>query len=248
MRRLYLSIIAAATAIGFASAPPLAAQGNRLGFRFSEEIPDWREVGPDTPSNFVLMKTAECVAKKRGEKTAALLGTLPASEAEDRAVVNLLEDGVAERCLPPMNFNSIGNARRAQGLLRLKVDPMSFRGALAEALMRAEKMEVSPDAPFSTPDEAMFAAEHFHGLKSLAQERAFGLEFAGCVAGNNWAKLGDLLATDAGSPEEKAQIMAMAPTFSGCVFEGQRLSLDAPTLRHQIAETVYYSIMGAPDA
>ncbi len=218
---------------------------NPMGFTIGQEQRDWRTVGPDTPAQLTLMRTAECLVRKRDGETTAYLAAAPGSDAEQVAYAGF--SGQINDCMPQIDFSAIGNARRAHGTLTMRFENSALRGALAEAKLRRDKTLIQP-AALAIGDDGMFAAERFHGQRSADVARSFALGFAGCVMGNNSSAMAGLFATEPGSEDEKSAIVAMAPSFGQCVLEGQQLKLDAPTLRNQLAETVYYSIMGSKDA
>lgn len=219
---------------------PAQAQEERSphGFTLGQLDRDYRTIAADTPAQITLMKTAQCVADDRPLLVKRYLASLPASQEEDDALAEFGDK--IRRCMPDMDMSSVGNMRSARGTMTMSYEHGAMRGALAEAFLTEERIQVLFDR-FPDGDEGMYIAETFHGERSSDTARAFALGFAGCVLGHNKFALPELFETAPGSAEESKAIRAMAPTFSNCVMEGQRLALSAPVLRGQIAEVVYYA-------
>ncbi len=230
---------------------PFAAHAQRqqsgMGFRLGQEVKDHREVGDEMKAEEMLLVTARCLADDKPDAVRTYLKAVPASEEEARAFEKLQKP--LNRCIPEMDFSGVGNMVSARGTRTLSFDHGSLRGALAEGLMREEQIVLDP-TKMTLGDDGMYVAEMFHGERSSDLTRVFALGFAGCVMGHNPSAFEQLMGTGAGSPEERAAIIAMADSFSQCVMEGQTLSLNASTLRNQMAEVAYYANMiGAePDA
>lgn len=208
------------------------------GFRLKRAPSDPRDVTAFAAPEATMMRTARCIAEDRPEQVRAYLASVPASEAEASTFAEL--EKKVTRCMPEMDMSMVGNAIRARGTMTMRFEHSALRGALAESMLREEEMAISPQV-LSLGDEGMFVAERFHGVRSVENARVFVLGFAGCVMGHNPTAMKGLFATQPGSPEEKAAIVAMAPSFGQCVMEGQQLKLSAPTLRNQLAEVVYYA-------
>lgn len=223
---------------------PVGANAQRndsgMGFRLGQEMKDHREVGDEMKAQEMLLVTARCVAKKKPELARAYLAALPASDAETTAFAAL--NGRLNRCIPDMDLSHVGNMQSARGTRTLSFDHGSLRGALAEGLIREEQMLLEP-AKISLGDDGMFVAERYFGERSPSIERVFALGFAGCVMGNNADAFASLMETAPASREERALIVGMSDSFGQCVMEGQTLSIDATTLRNQLAEVVYYANM-----
>lgn len=239
--RFFLATLAVA-----AFAFPTTAQeySDPRGFRLKRPPSDPRDVSAATAPEATLMRTARCIAEDRPEQVRAYLASVPASDAE--AITFAEIEKKVTRCMPEMDMSMVGNATRARGTMTMRFEHSALRGALAESLLIEEGSEISQQS-LSLGDEGMFIAEQFHGVRSIEPARVFALGFAGCVMGHNSAAMQGLFATRPGSPEEKAAIVAMAPSFGQCIMEGQQLKLSAPTLRNQLAEVVYYAInLGKP--
>ena len=222
------------------SAQQASDQNPRTGSRISPQLRDHRGVDETTSPHAALAMTADCVTRKEPEQALAYLKTVPASSSEDKALDEMM--GTLEGCLPLSNFNGVGNAVRARGTVTLRMDHVSWRGALAEAILKENDTSIDARS-LAISDDGMFVPEQFHGARSSETSRSFGLGFAGCVMGNNPDSVVGLLSTEPGSIAERKAIIAMAPSFSQCVMEGQRLSIDPPTLRNQIAEVTYYALL-----
>ena len=227
--------LAAISALLFSTA---AQAQSPMGFRLGQNDRDKRTAASDAPPEETLMRTAKCVAEDRPEQIRAYLSSLPSSEAERDAFAAFGEK--IDKCMPKMDMSSVGNLVGARGTMTMRFEHSAMRGALAEALMREEETDLNP-AKLALGDGGMFAAEKFHGLRSPDIGRVFVLGFAGCVMGHNASGLQELFSTEPGGADEKAAIVAMAPSFGGCIMEGQTLKLRAPTLRNQLAEVVYYA-------
>lgn len=237
-RVLLASIAALAVTV-----PAIAQEYNDpRGFRLKRPPRDFRDVFVSTAPEATMMRTAECIAEDRPGEIAVYLRSVPGSEAED-AAYSAFERKMT-RCIPDMDMSSVGNATRARGKMTLRFDHSALRGALAESLMRENDMLLDP-AKLSLGDDGMYFAERFHGGRSADTSRMFALGFAGCVLGHNSGVMQALFQTAPGGTEEKAAIIAMAPSFGQCVMEGQSLKLSAPTLRNQLAEVAYYALMAA---
>ena len=228
-----------------ALAVPATAQRQQtgMGFRLGQEVQDHRKVRADTPPAEVLMMTSRCLVSKRGKLVEEYLRSVPASAAEQAGYSAL--DPHITKCMPDMAFETVGNVQSARGKLTLSYDHGTLRGALAEAALRKADAEIVVPTAFRE-DAGMYAAERFHGGRSIDLERVYSLGFAGCVMGYNTEALSDLFETGPGTLEERKAIQAMAPSFGECVMEGQTLSVQPSILRNQIAETLYYAI-GAED-
>lgn len=211
---------------------------NPLGFKFKKYRPDARTALADAAPELTMMRTAACLAEDRAEEVRAYLQTVPATPEEEEAFSAFSKK--LNRCMPEMDLSSVGNMRSARGTMTMRFEHSALRGALAESLLREEGAVIDPSR-LSLGDDGMFAAERFHGARSGEISRLFSLGFAGCVMGRNPASLESLFNTEPGSPEEKAAIVAMAPSFSECVMEGQSLKVSPPTLRNQLAEVTYYA-------
>ena len=224
-----------------AAALPAMAQdySDPRGFRLKRVPTDSREVAVSAAPEATMMRTVRCIVKDKPEQVRAYLASVPASKAET-ATFAKLEKKIG-RCMPDMDMSTVGNANRARGTMTMLFEHSALRGALAENLLREEEVEISPEQ-LSLGDEGIFVAERFHGARSTETTRVFALGFAGCVMGHNPTAIQGLFATQPGGAEEKAAVVAMAPSFRQCVMEGQQLELSAPTLRNQLAEVVYYAI------
>ncbi|MDA9918486.1 hypothetical protein N9D37_01175 [Erythrobacter sp.] len=236
-----------AAAISLSLSLPLAAQeyNDPRGFRIKSKPTDPRDSAADAAPELTLMLTARCLADDRLEQSQEYLATLPASDAEEVAFAAF--GNKIRKCMPSMDMSSVGNTTRARGKMTMSFDHSALRGALAESLMRETDMVLSP-ARMALGDDGMYIAGQFHGGQSPSPARAFALGFAGCVMGNNPSAIEALFKTDPGSAEEKAAIVAMAPSFGQCIMQGQELRLAAPTLRNQLAEVAYYAMMAeAPE-
>lgn len=240
MKRLGLFL--ACLAAGGVVVSPANAQ-RKMGFRFGQEQRDWRDIGADTPPNLALFWTARCLVTKHRNEVKLYLATVPGNFEEQLRYEPIGKD--FWDCTPDMAFDGVGNMRSATGTMRFKFEHADLRGALAEALMRKEDIEIRSEK-IALGDDGMYVAEKFHGARSSVPARAFALGFAGCVMGHNPDGIAKLLSTEPGGKQESEAVMEMAPSFSQCIMEGQKLSVTAPALRNQIAEVVYYAI-GKPD-
>jgi hypothetical protein len=230
-----------AAAVIAALAAPVVAQeySDPRGFRLKRTPTDPRDAAASAAPEQTLMRTARCIAEDRPEQVRAYLASVPGS-ADETATFAEIEKKVT-RCMPEMDMSMVGNATRARGTMTMRFDHSALRGALAESMLREEEVSIAPEA-LALGDDGMFVAERFHGARSTEIDRVFALGFAGCVMGNNAAAMQGLFATKPGSAEERAAILSMAPSFGQCVMEGHQVKLSAPTLRNQLAETVYYAI------
>ena len=222
-------------------AAPVSAQeySDPRGFRLKRTPTDHRDAGASAAPEETLMRTARCVAKDRPEQVRAYLASVPGSP-EEAGTFTEIEKKVS-RCMPEMDMSKVGNATRAHGRMTMRLDHSSMRGALAESMLLEDETEISP-AVLTLGDDGMFVAEQFHGARSAENERVFALGFAGCVMGHNPTAMQGLFVSKPGSADEKAAIVAMAPSFGQCVMEGHQVKVSASTLRNHLAETVYYAI------
>lgn len=237
MRSVSTVLIAAV----MAGATPVHAQeySDPMGFRLKAPPADWRDVTKTTPPELTLMRTAQCLVDDREKEIAVYLRSIPGSAAEQSAYHEF--EKKVSRCMPEMDTSMIGNAQRARGTLTMRFEHSALRGALAENMIRKRGLKLDP-AKLQLGDKGMYVAENFHGGRSDDPARSFPLGFAGCVMGHNAAAMETVFSTKPGSPEEKQEIIAIAPSFSECLMEGQQLSLSAPILRIQLAEVVYCAL------
>lgn len=238
---------AGAALLAWSGATAASAQNNDgRGFRLGPAEQDWRALTPDKSAQLILANVAECVTAKRRTESEALLRTVAASEQET-ALYEKLSPAMSA-CMPEIDWSTVGNERRARGQVTLSFPVGQLRGALAESLLRRERAALSADK-LALGEEAIVIGERFQGARSAQLERVFALGFAGCVMAQNAGQLQSLFRTEPGSKAERAAIVAMAPSFSGCVMEGQRLAVDPATLRNQLAEVTYYALhIETPDA
>jgi hypothetical protein len=239
MKRHSLALLLGSVLFAGTAQAQIEGQAKPTGFTLNNRETDWRKVSALTPPHLTLAVTARCLVDKRPKEIAAYLAAVPASAEEDHAYAGF-EDRI-DNCMPDMDLSAVGQARRARGKLTMVFEHSALRGALAEALMREARTPILFEM-VAQGDDGMYVAELFHGGRSGEPGRAFSLGFAGCVIGNNAERLAALFGTEPGSPEERAVIVAMAPSFENCVMEGQQLKVDAPVLRNQLAEATYYAI------
>ncbi|HEY0115520.1 MAG TPA: hypothetical protein VGB54_07345, partial [Allosphingosinicella sp.] len=69
-----------------------------------------------------------------------------------------------------------------------------------------------------------------------------------CTARGNRAGLARLFGTAAGTPEERAAFVALAPAISACVPQGSSMALQPRSMRGYLAEGAYRVLSEAPAA
>ena len=216
-----------------------------MGFKLKKTPSDPRAATTNDAPELTMMRTAKCLADDRTDEVRTYLETVPASAMEEEAYAVFAKK--LDRCMPKMDMASVGNMRSARGVMTMRFEHSALRGALAGSMLREEDIPIDP-AALSLGDDGMYVAERFHGMRSEESSRMFALGFAGCVMALNPDKMEALFQTVPGSAEEKSAIVAMAPSFSECVMEGQTLKLRAPTLRNQLAEVTYYAVSNPQNA
>jgi hypothetical protein len=171
--------------------------------------------------------TAECTVGENPGAVAALLQTLPGSPEEDRA---------AHRVAPI--FNACGAelaiSRWSQGLY-------NGRAALAAAAVSRELAKgrtAGSDGAMSPWYSAAIAGKASgigYDATSLGMQ-AFGT----CVVGAAREPSASLLASAAGSAEERAAIAAIKPVLAGCIAQGKPIHMTLDQLRLMVAEPLYH--------
>lgn len=115
---------------------------------------------------------------------------------------------------------------------------VDFRGAVAEGWYLA-RFKKEPPAFLLNSEATPPAEEETVALIAAASddEKAQVIvdEFARCVAVVDVRGVDALLRTRHASKEEAAAVQALAPSFSPCAFEGQKLAFDTAGLRSALA-------------
>ena len=173
--------------------------------------------------------TAECTVGQAHGSVVALLRTLPGSPEEDKA---------AHRIAPI--FNACGAeldiSRWSQGLY-------NGRAALAAAEVGRElaKGRSAGSDGAVTPWYNAAIAGKAPGLGYDAT--SLGMQaFGTCVVGAARDPSARLVASAAGSVEERAAIAAIKPVLAGCIAQGKPMHMTLDQLRLMVAEPLYHVI------
>ncbi|MEP7005818.1 MAG: hypothetical protein ABI810_07535 [Sphingomonas bacterium] len=173
--------------------------------------------------------TAECTVEQNPAAVAALLQTLPGSSEEDRAA----------RRVAPL-FNACG--------AELTISPGSqglYNGRAALAAAAASRELAKGSSAGSDGAVTPWYAAAIAGKAPGAGYDATSLgmqAFGTCVVGAAWAPSASLVASAAGSAEERAAIVAIKPVLAGCVAQGKPIHMTLDQLRLMVAEPLYHVI------
>ena len=168
-----------------------------------------------------LLRGAACAIGRDANSGTALLATVPRSP-EERSQAGVI-------------------VRAAQRCLRMRepiaTSAMTIRGAIAEALYEAR---------FATPAAARMPALGVAPMpRPAANEEQIVAQLAPMYALTDCSlpRQPDLvravLATEPRSPEERAALAALHPTFAACVPPGTQLTYDPRVMRAFFAEALY---------
>jgi hypothetical protein len=167
-------------------------------------------------------RLAGCIYLKQGSAVRAALDTRDPAEAVKR-IGQLDNRGT---CL---NLSMVADGSVAQ---RASMPVDLYRGALAEAVLRKDRMGATLAPNERKPS---YAADWFAATtRPLAVD-----EMALCIAETNPAAIRALIVTPAQSDEEKRAFSGVAPLLGPCLTVGANLNANKQAIRAALAEALY---------
>jgi hypothetical protein len=172
-------------------------------------------------SDAVLRRTADCVAKRAPTRIESLLRTAPGSPTESTILSSF--QSRLDWCIP--GEDSIGF-------------PWTLlRGALVEALYKAQFPELLPAAPAAPPEAlAAWAAPNLTSGGKVELEYFHGV--ARCVVARNPQLVGKLIATTPMAADEVAALRPIRALLPGCIESGISFTASRESLRGLLAEAL----------
>jgi hypothetical protein len=162
----------------------------------------------------VMHQFGRCVAALDGRRAGELLAMDYRTDEYTKAMIQLA-DRNNRACMPPGG--------------QLKFHPVLFAGALAEALLKKQKLEASSLAQRLAVDP----------MKTPVPVRSELDAMALCAVTKTPAESAALLGTKPMSQEEGALIQGLAPVLTDCLRKDLKVTFNRPALRSVLALTAW---------
>jgi TonB family protein len=218
------------------AAPREATTGSRLpvareDLPFTRSVPEDMFAAPVTESDresyAVAEKFGACLVKADPGTSMGFVMATPGSDTSAAArdkLKTLMSDCLGKSIDP-----------YGAGEVYMSIKPTMVRGVIAEALYKlqlanrpqpAGQVSVAPILPASAANSSNL-------------DDAILYDFAQCVTAAKATAVRSLVLSKIGSHDEQAAISELIPALSPCLYKGQTIKVDRPTLRSRLAEALY---------
>jgi hypothetical protein len=230
-------ISAAALLLAIVGTPALAQSSDKRASEtpLGTRIPRWekKSLVAETQAVEIMRRFARCTIKTRRKASVAILSTLPNSKEEAKWVGPLI--GLkGSSCLTAA---------------KMTVNSALLRGTIAEVLLDEPEhggrvLSVArPQQGFDTFTRPLTAV-YQDGMDAGDRAVLVGRWVAYCSAHEDPARVRLLLASKPASRDELAALRDMGDLFSKCLLQGQKLELEALSMRALLAEAIYNRLVG----